>query len=134
MAVFDRLHMPSLDGATQWLNSEPLSLAELRGRGVLVNFWTFTCINWLRQEPYVRAWSQAYREDGLVVIGVHTPEFSSTKRTAFGRRRRTGRSTIRSCSINSYEICDRDFERPRDEDESHPLHPGERLEQVGVRG
>jgi thiol-disulfide isomerase/thioredoxin len=68
--------MPSLGGATEWLNSEPLDPAELQGRGVLVNFWTLTCINWLRQEPYVRAWSQAYRSDGLVVIGVHTPEFS----------------------------------------------------------
>src|SRR3984957_2963574 len=67
--------MPSLGGATQWLNSEPLSRAELRGHVVLVNFWTLTCINWLRTEPYVRAWSQAYRADGLVVIGVHTPEF-----------------------------------------------------------
>jgi thiol-disulfide isomerase/thioredoxin len=68
--------MPSLDGATGWLNSEPLGLAELRGHVVVVNFWTLTCINWLRQEPYVRAWSQAYRDDGLIVIGVHTPEFS----------------------------------------------------------
>jgi thiol-disulfide isomerase/thioredoxin len=68
--------MPSLDGATGWLNSEPLGPAELRGRVVLVNFWTLTCINWLRQEPYVRAWSQAYRDDRLIVIGVHTPEFS----------------------------------------------------------
>src|SRR5690349_20580914 len=68
--------MPSLDGASEWLNSEPLGLARLRGHVVLVNFWTFTCIKWLRQEPYVRAWSQAYRDDGLVVIGVHTPEFS----------------------------------------------------------
>ena len=68
--------MPSLDGATGWLNSEPLHPAELRGHVVLVNFWTLTCINWLRSEPYVRAWSQAYRGDGLVVIGVHTPEFS----------------------------------------------------------
>ena len=68
--------MPSLDGATGWLNSEPLDPAELRGHVVLVNFWTLTCINWLRQEPYVRAWSQAYRDDGLIVIGVHTPEFS----------------------------------------------------------
>jgi thiol-disulfide isomerase/thioredoxin len=76
MSVFQRVHMPSLDGATAWLNSEPLGSAELRGRVVLVNFWTWTCINWLRQEPYVRAWSQAYRDDGLVVIGVHTPEFS----------------------------------------------------------
>ena len=68
--------MPSLGGATGWLNSEPLGPANLRGHVVLVNFWTLTCINWLRQEPYVRAWSQAYRDDGLVVIGVHTPEFS----------------------------------------------------------
>jgi thiol-disulfide isomerase/thioredoxin len=70
------IHMPSLDGATEWLNSEPLGPAELRGRVALVNFWTWTCINWLRQEPYVRAWSRSYRDDGLVVIGVHTPEFS----------------------------------------------------------
>src|SRR5215211_657606 len=76
MAVFDRSRVPALDGATGWLNSEPLGPAELRGRVVLVNFWTLTCINWLRQEPYVRAWSQAYRDDGLIVIGVHTPEFS----------------------------------------------------------
>jgi thiol-disulfide isomerase/thioredoxin len=68
--------MPSLGGATEWLNSEPLDPAELRGYVVLVNFWTLTCINWLRQEPFVRAWSQAYRHDGLVVLGVHTPEFS----------------------------------------------------------
>ena len=70
------LQMPSLGGATGWLNSEPLGPAELQGHVVLVNFWTLTCINWLRQEPYVRAWSHAYRDDGLVVIGVHTPEFS----------------------------------------------------------
>jgi hypothetical protein len=66
----------TLDGATAWLNSEPLGPAGLRGRVVLVNFWTWTCINWLRQEPYVRAWSRAYHDDGLVVVGVHTPEFS----------------------------------------------------------
>jgi thiol-disulfide isomerase/thioredoxin len=76
MAVFGRVHMPSLGGAAGWLNSDPLGPAKLRGHVVLVNFWTLTCINWLRQEPYVRAWSQAYRNDGLIVIGVHTPEFS----------------------------------------------------------
>jgi thiol-disulfide isomerase/thioredoxin len=76
MSLFERLRMPSFGGATGWLNSEPLGLAELRGRVVLVDFWTLTCINWLRTEPYIRAWSQAYRDDGLVVIGVHTPEFS----------------------------------------------------------
>jgi thiol-disulfide isomerase/thioredoxin len=76
MTLFERLHMPALGGATEWLNSEPLGPAELRGHVVLFDFWTFTCINWLRTEPYIRAWSQAYRDDGLVVIGVHTPEFS----------------------------------------------------------
>jgi thiol-disulfide isomerase/thioredoxin len=76
MAMSARLHMPPLSGASAWLNSEPLSPAGLRGQVVLVDFWTLTCINWLRTEPYVRAWSRAYRDDGLVVIGVHTPEFS----------------------------------------------------------
>jgi thiol-disulfide isomerase/thioredoxin len=76
MSVSARVHMPSIGGATGWHNSETVGPAELRGRVVLVDFWTLTCINWLRQEPYVRAWSQAYRDDGLVVIGVHTPEFS----------------------------------------------------------
>jgi thiol-disulfide isomerase/thioredoxin len=76
MTMLTRVQLPSLGGATTWLNSEPLGPAGLRGHVVLVNFWTLTCINWLRQEPYVRAWSQAYGDDGLVVIGVHTPEFS----------------------------------------------------------
>jgi thiol-disulfide isomerase/thioredoxin len=75
--VFAHVHMPSLGGATEWLNSKPLGPAELRGHVVLVDFWTLTCINWLHAEPYIRAWSQAYRNDRLVVIGVHTPEFSS---------------------------------------------------------
>jgi thiol-disulfide isomerase/thioredoxin len=65
-----------LEGATAWLNSPPLTAEALRGKVVVVDFWTLTCINWLRTEPYVRAWSQAYRDDGLVVIGVHTPEFT----------------------------------------------------------
>jgi thiol-disulfide isomerase/thioredoxin len=69
-------NLPGFDGATAWLNSEALGPAELRGRVVLVDFWTFTCINWLRTEPHVRAWSRAYRDDGLLVIGVHAPEFS----------------------------------------------------------
>jgi thiol-disulfide isomerase/thioredoxin len=67
--------LPALDGATGWLNSPPLTPAALRGNVVLVNFWTYTCINWLRQLPYVRAWAQKYAGQGLVVIGAHTPEF-----------------------------------------------------------
>ncbi len=66
----------SLAAATDWVNSPPLTGADLRGRVVLVDFWTHTCINWLRQLPYVRAWADAYRDAGLVVIGVHSPEFS----------------------------------------------------------
>src|ERR1700722_1487702 len=68
--------MPSLGGATDWLNSEPIGPSQLRGRVVLVDFWTLTCINWIRTAPWVRAWSQAYRQDGLLVVGIHSPEFS----------------------------------------------------------
>ncbi|XVU28901.1 redoxin domain-containing protein [Actinoplanes sp. CA-054009] len=67
--------LPLLDGATGWLNTEPLRPEGLRGKVVLVNFWTFTCVNWLRQLPYVRAWHEKYASQGLVVLGVHTPEF-----------------------------------------------------------
>ena len=66
---------PPLDGATAWLNSAPLTTEGLRGKVVAVDFWTYTCINWLRTLPYVRAWAEKYRDHGLVVIGVHTPEF-----------------------------------------------------------
>jgi len=76
MATTTERRLPSFGGATGWLNSEPLTHEGLRGKVVVVDFWTLTCINWLRTEPYIRAWSRAYRDDGLVVIGVHTPEFS----------------------------------------------------------
>ena len=62
---------PSLSGANQWLNSAPLIPADLRSKVVLINFWTYICINWLRQFPYVRAWSEKYQDQGLVVIGVY---------------------------------------------------------------
>ena len=86
MASLAQVQMPSLEGATTWLNSGPLDRAGLRGRVVLVNFWTLTCINWLRQEPYVRAWAQAYKDEGLIVIGVHTPEFSFEHEVALIRQ------------------------------------------------
>jgi thiol-disulfide isomerase/thioredoxin len=66
----------ALGSATTWLNSQPLTAAGLRGKVVLIDFWTYTCINWLRTLPYVRAWAEKYKELGLVVIGVHTPEFA----------------------------------------------------------
>jgi thiol-disulfide isomerase/thioredoxin len=67
---------PSVDSPTEWLNSQPLTSAALRGKVVLVDFWTYSCINWRRTLPYVRAWAAKYKDQGLVVIGVHTPEFS----------------------------------------------------------
>jgi thiol-disulfide isomerase/thioredoxin len=67
--------LAALDDASGWLNSPPLTAEDLRGRVVLVQFWTYTCINWLRTLPYVRTWAERYADDGLVVIGVHTPEF-----------------------------------------------------------
>jgi len=66
-------HLPGFDGATGWLNSAPLEVADLRGKVVLVDFWTYTCINWLRTLGYLRSWAEKY--DGLAVVGVHTPEF-----------------------------------------------------------
>ena len=71
--------LPGFEGATGWLNSAPLTVEELRGKVVLVDFWTYTCINWLRTLGYVRAWAEKYRDQGLVVVGVHTPEFPFEK-------------------------------------------------------
>ena len=71
--------MPSLDGAVAWLNSAPLTRENLKGKVVLIDFWTYSCINCLRAIPYVEAWSEKYKNDGLVVIGVHTPEFAFEK-------------------------------------------------------
>ena len=68
-------HLPGFDGATGWLNSPPLTVAGVEGKVVLVDFWTYTCINWLRTLSYVRAWAEKYHDRGLVTVGVHTPEF-----------------------------------------------------------
>jgi thiol-disulfide isomerase/thioredoxin len=78
--------LPFLGGATGWLNSQPLTAAGLRGKVVLIDVWTYTCINWLRQLPYVRAWAEKYKNQGLVVIGVHSPEFAFEKNVDNVRR------------------------------------------------
>ena len=87
---------PRSAGQPSGSTPERLGPAQLQGQVVLFNFWTLTCINWLRQEPYVRAWSQAYGDDGLIVIGAHTPEFSFEHDIdAYGRRPRIGELTTR---------------------------------------
>ena len=77
-----RVSVPELDGISNWINSEPLTLAELQGRVVLLDFWTYTCINCIRTFPYLREWHEKYADSGLVIIGVHTPEFEFERSTA----------------------------------------------------
>ena len=79
VALPDEGTLPSLDGAGEWLNGPPLTATELRGKVVLIDFWTYSCINCLRAIPYVRAWAEKYRDQGLVVVGVHAPEFAFEK-------------------------------------------------------
>jgi thiol-disulfide isomerase/thioredoxin len=82
----DEGKMPSLDGATGWLNTPPLTAAGLLGKVVLIDIWTYTCINWLRTLPYIRAWAGKYKDQGLVTIGVHSPEFEFEKNVDNVRR------------------------------------------------
>jgi thiol-disulfide isomerase/thioredoxin len=99
--------LPHLDGATRWLNSPPLRAADLRGKVVLVDFWTYTCINWRRTLPYLRAWHQKYRDHGLIVIGVHTPEFSFEKNIDNVRRAAQDQGVDYPVAIdNDYAIWD----------------------------
>jgi thiol-disulfide isomerase/thioredoxin len=85
-SFFSEGSLPSLDGATAWLNSPPLKKTDLRGKVALIDFWTYTCINWRRTLPYIRAWDAKYRKHGLTVIGVHTPEFPFEKNVDNVRR------------------------------------------------
>ena len=97
--------MPSLAGATEWLNSEPLTPAGLQGRVVLIDFGTYTCINWLRTLPHVRAWAEKYREHGLVVVGIHTPEFEFEQNLDSVRREVKARGIDWPVAVdNRYEI------------------------------
>ncbi len=93
--------MPSLGGATGWLNSQPLTTAGLRGKIVLIDFWTYTCINWLRTLPYVRAWAEKYKAQGLVVIGVHSHEFAFEKNLDNVRRAAKGMKVTYPIAIDS---------------------------------
>jgi thiol-disulfide isomerase/thioredoxin len=99
----DEGELPSLDGATGWLNSPPLTVAGLRGKVVLVDFWTYTCINWLRQLPYLRAWAEKYSGHGLVMIGVHAPEFS------FERNADNVRRAVQEMKIDYPVATDNDY-------------------------
>ena len=100
-----KTRIPSLAGATEWLTSEPLTAAELRGRVALVDFGTYTCINWLRTLPHIRAWAQKYREDGLVVVGIQTPEFEFEQNLDSVRREVAARGIDWPVAVdNRYEI------------------------------
>lgn len=74
-------HAPEFEGITQWLHSQPLTLSQLKGKVVLIDFWTYTCINCIRTLPYITKWYEKYKDQGFVVIGVHTPEFEFEKKT-----------------------------------------------------
>jgi len=95
--------LPALDGAVEWLNSPPLTKQGLRGKVVLIDFWTYSCINCLRAIPYVRAWAQKYKDQGLVVIGVHTPEF------AFERNVDNVKRAVRDLKIDYPVAIDSNF-------------------------
>ncbi|MGY1679289.1 thioredoxin [Geodermatophilus sp. SYSU D01176] len=99
----------SLAGATDWLNSPPLTGADLRGRVVLIDFRTYTCINWLRSLPHVRAWEEAYRDHGLVVVGVHSPEFSFEHDVDAVRRAARDRSIGHPVAIDNHFAVWRSF-------------------------
>lgn len=108
---------PSLDGAEQWLNAPPLTLESLKGKVVLVDFWTYSCINCLRAIPYIRAWAEKYRDHGLVVIGVHAPEF------AFERNAANVKSAIASLKIGYPVPVDNEYKIWRSfENEYWPAH------------
>jgi cytochrome c biogenesis protein CcdA/thiol-disulfide isomerase/thioredoxin len=109
--------LPSLDGATEWLNSKPLTAEGLKGKVVLVDFWTYSCINCLRAIPYVRAWAEKYRDHGLVVIGVHAPEF------AFERNADNVKKAIAALKIGYPVAIDNDYKIWRAfENEYWPAH------------
>jgi thiol-disulfide isomerase/thioredoxin len=103
-ALADERPMPDMGGAIGWLNSPPLNRKSLRGKIILVDFWTYTCINSLRPLPYVKSWATKYKDAGLVVIGVHTPEFS------FERERRNVEDAVRDLKVTYPVAIDSNYE------------------------
>ena len=106
MSFTHRIHsdLSGLDRAPTWLNSEPLTAGELRGRVVLVDIWTYSCVNWLRTLPYVSAWAERYRDRGLVVVGVHCPEFG------FEHDLDNVRHATRQLGVDYPVVIDNDFD------------------------
>jgi hypothetical protein len=102
--------LPSLRGANDWLNSPPLTAGDLRGKVVLIDFWTYTCINWIRTVPFVRAWAEKYKKYRLVVLGVHTPEFAFEKNIDSIRRAVKDRSIEYPVAIDSDYAIWRSFQ------------------------
>src|SRR6185295_5121688 len=95
--------LAQLDRATDWLNSEPLTADGLSGKVVLVDFWTYSCVNWLRTLPYVSAWAEKYEEQGLVIVGVHAPEFG------FEHDLTNVRHAVRELDVRYPVVIDNDF-------------------------
>ena len=102
-ALPDEGPLPDLGGAVAWLNSDPLRNKSLRGKVVLDNFWTYSCINSLRPLPYVKSWTAKYKDAGLVVIGVHTPEFS------FEKERTNVQQALRDLKVTYPVAMDSDY-------------------------
>jgi thiol-disulfide isomerase/thioredoxin len=103
-ALVDEGPMPDLGGAVGWLNSAPLDRKSLRGKVVLVNFWTYTCINSLRPQPYIKGWAAKYKDAGLIVIGAHTPEFS------FEKQRENVETAVRNLKITYPVAIDTNYD------------------------
>ena len=108
--IANRSELSSIERADAWLNSPPLTAAALRGKVVLVHFWTYTCINWLRTQPYLRAWAEKYKEKGLVVIGVHTPEFRFERNIDNVRREAKALGVDYPIAVDSEEVIWRAFD------------------------
>ncbi len=109
---------PPLEGITTWLNSQPLTLEELQGKVVLIDFWTYSCINCIRTFPYITQWHEKYKDDGLVIIGVHAPEFE------FEKRRENVEAAIAKHGITYPVAMDNDFETWLNYENHYPLPPG----------